>query len=295
MRRSLLLAAAALLATPGTAGGDGLPVGNVDVGPEGVVGASDSARIVALPAGAGSTLVARIETGSGRVKRSKWLREPLTIPGVALDGTADGLSGNERTMVVIRPREHGDFPLRRTRFLVLDARTLRVKRRITLRGDFSFDALSPDGRRMFVVNYVDRRDPRAYLVRSFDLDAGRLERGAIVDAREPDEDMRGYPVTRATTEDGRWAYTLYDGGGDEPFIHALDTAQRRAFCIDLPMVADVVDPHTMRLDLRDGLRVVDEQRKVRAIVDTTEMHADWPPRTGLFSDITLSPAAASEV
>ena len=295
MRRSLLLAAAALLATPGTAGGDGLPVGNVDVGHEGVATPDGVARIVALPAGAGSTMVARIKAGDGRVERSRWLREPVTVPGVALDGTADGLSGNGRRMVLIRPREVGDFPLRRTRFVVLDARTLKVERRITLRGDFSFDALSPDGRRMFVVNYVDRRDPRAYLVRSVDLRTGRLERGALVDAREPDEDMRGYPVTRATTSDGRWAYTLYDGGGDEPFIHALDARERRAFCIDLPMVGDVEDPHTLGLRLGDGLTVVDGGGDTAAVVDTEEMHADWPPRSGLFSDIVPPAAASHEV
>ena len=45
--------------------------------------------------------------------------------------------------------------------------------------------------------------------------------------------MRGQPLTRATSPDGRWAYTLYDGAGKEPFIHALDTSTRSARCIDL--------------------------------------------------------------
>ena len=52
---------------------------------------------------------------------------------------------------------------------------------------------------MYLVNYYDRDDLRKYRVRVLDVRAGKLEPGAIVDAREPDEDMRGYPVTRATS------------------------------------------------------------------------------------------------
>lgn len=285
MRRALLLAAAVLVAGPGAARGDGLPVGNVDVGAEGVVAQDGSNRYVALPAGAGATVVARIDPEGGTVRRSRWLREPLTIPGVALDGTADGLSADGRRLVLIRPRQLGDFPLRRTRLVALDARTLRVRRRITLRGDFSFDALSPDGRRLFLVNYTDPGDPRKYVVRSYDLVGGHLERGAIVDAREPDEDMRGYPATRVTTTDGRWAYTLYDGGG-EPFVHALDTVGRRAFCIDLPMLADVEDPQMLRLWLREGsLEVVDDDRRA-AVIDTRTMDATVAPH-GMFGGLAL--------
>jgi hypothetical protein len=278
MRRALLLAAATALLAPGTARADGLPVGNVDVGPQGVVAPGGSDRYVALWAGRGRTLVARVAAEDGRVRRSRPLREPLTIPGVALDGTADGLSADALRLVLIRPRAFGRFPLRRTRLAILNARTLAVHRRITLRGDFSFDAISPDGRRVFLVHYVDRRDPRAYVVRSLDVESGRLERGKIVDAREPDEDMRGYPVTRASTRDGRWAYTLYDGGG-EPFVHALDTAERRAFCIDLPMLAGHEGPHELRLKLRRGAVDVVDGERTRAVIDTSAMHASVAPGT----------------
>ena len=33
---------------------------------------------------------------------------------------------------------------------------------------------------------------------------------------------------------GGWAYTLYEGGEDGAFVHALDTGNRTAHCIDLP-------------------------------------------------------------
>ncbi len=45
--------------------------------------------------------------------------------------------------------------------------------------------------------------------------------------------MQGLPMTRATSADGRLAYTLYSA--EEPFIHALDTVRgSAAVCIDLP-------------------------------------------------------------
>jgi hypothetical protein len=68
-----------------------------------------------------------------------------------------------------------------------------------------------------------------------------------VDPREPDEDMRGYPITRASSPDGRWAYTLYDGAGKHPFVHALDTQGRTAACIDLDGLAGRDDLYELRL------------------------------------------------
>jgi len=68
-----------------------------------------------------------------------------------------------------------------------------------------------------------------------------------VDPREHDEAMRGAPLSRATSPDGRWAYTLYDGAGGAPFVHALDTSKRRARCIDLPMLAGRQDLSQLRL------------------------------------------------
>ena len=273
----LLLMTAALVAAPCAAWGDGLPVGNVDVGREGVVVPGSPDRIVALTRSSG-TLVMRIEREGGRVQSVLRLREPLTIPGVALDGTPDGRSYDGRTAVLIRPRAHGAFPQQRTRLVILGVRPLKVRRRVTLRGDFSFDALSPDGRRMFLVNYVSRRDPRKYVVRSFDVRAGRLEPGAIVDAREPDEDMRGYPVTRATSADGRWVYTLYDGVG-EPFVHALDTIDRDARCIDLPMLAGQADPYALTLRLGPGGLIVGEGDRPVVRVDTRTFEPTAiPPR-----------------
>ena len=144
--------------------------------------------------------MARVRRDGGQVARTRVLPGVFTVPAVALDGSAGGLSANGGTLVLIKPRAR--FPRRRTPFVVLDARRLRVRDRFTLRGDFSFDALSPDGRSMFLIQYLSRRDPTRYAVRVFDLRTRRMLPKPIVDASEPDEQMRGYPITRATSADG---------------------------------------------------------------------------------------------
>ncbi len=53
-----------------------------------------------------------------------------------------------------------------------------------------------------------------------------------MDPREPDEKMSGIPLTRTMSPDMRWVYTLYSG--EHNFVHALDTQEGTARCIDLP-------------------------------------------------------------
>jgi hypothetical protein len=81
--------------------------------------------------------------------------------------------------------------------------------------------------------------------------------------------MNGNPLTRATSPDGRWAYTLYEGT-EHPFVHALDTANRSARCIDLDWLHGHRDLWGMRFVVSpDGeeLRVRSGERTV-AVVDT---------------------------
>ena len=83
--------------------------------------------------------------------------------------------------------------------------------------------------------------------------------------------MRGQPVTRRTSRDGRWAYTLY-ARGREPFVHALDTVQGEAYCIDLPLRLRQLEQMGLRLRLgaRGGLEVR-RGRVTLAVVDTERL------------------------
>ena len=167
------------------------------------------------------------------------------------------------TLVLARPTN--TFPAASTRLAVLDAGSLQVRRRVTLEGFFTVDAVSPDGRNVAVVQYGE--DVLDYRVRALDTRTGQLAARDIVDPRHPDEQMGGVPLTRAVSRDGRWAYTLY-GGGEETFIHALDTEGRTAACIDLDMLQPQGDLSGVRLRVRrDGkaLEVRDGRNLVAAV------------------------------
>jgi len=180
------------------------------------------------------TLVESVRVRDGRVMRWNVIRgQLLGIPLVTNDGSAGGLSRDQRTLIL---SSYAGSPSgsTATRFAVFDTRRFRVVRRITLRGTYSFDALAPDASTLYVIQYTSSRDWNRYRVRAYDLVRGRLLAGAVVDKREPAEAMQGSPMTRVTSADGRWVYTLYARPSGAAFIHALDAANRAAVCIDLP-------------------------------------------------------------
>ena len=55
--------------------------------------------------------------------------------------------------------------------------------------------------------------------------------GKIADKTQKGWVMQGFPVARATTADGRWAYTMYWNPSGYPFVHALDTVRGVAHCV----------------------------------------------------------------
>ena len=183
----------AALAAAGVARADGLPVLGVDVGGKGVVGPGGG-RYVTIPAGR-DTIVAHVGR-DGRIFRSRLLSGAYTIPAVAYDGSASGLSADGETLVLIRPR--AQFPRERTPLVVLDTRRLRTQatvepaRRLQLRRDLAPRRLAlPDP-----VPLADRPDavPRARLRRR----GGPAARGAD---RRPDRAGRGHARAAAHARD----------------------------------------------------------------------------------------------
>ena len=173
MRRSIFLApvfVAALVAAlaPAAAHADGLPVLGIDVGSSGVSSGPEGDRYVTIPAGS-RTIVERVAQDGGQVLAWRSLPGTFTIPAVAYDGSAGGLSADGTTLVLIEPRT--SFPRATTRLLVLGSDSLRPRRLVKLKGDFSFDAVSPDGSWLYLIHYVAPSDPTRYLVQAYDLGA----------------------------------------------------------------------------------------------------------------------------
>jgi hypothetical protein len=256
--------------------GDGSPyTPGLVQGADGVMAPDGEVRYVTL-ATPRSTVVAAIRVRTGRVVRSVVLRGFYGVPIVAWDNSTGGVSADGRTLVV---GAYGPPPGTRgvTRFAVLRASTLRKVRTIALRGSWAYDAISPDGSRMYLIEYLAAgRSPR-YRVRSLDTATGRVDPEVIVDRREDELLMRGQPVTRRASLDGRWAYTLYARPKNEPFVHALDTVERRAYCVDLPLRLSQLEQMALRLRLdRRGELDVRKGRVTVAVVDTEELEVRTP-------------------
>jgi hypothetical protein len=272
----------------------GVAPAHADGGPVlGAVAAGNHA--IAIPGGAmyaarpvGRDTVVRSVAAGGRGATAK-IPGRYGVPVVAFDGATSGLSADGRTLVLVRPRIR--FPARSSRLVVLAARTLRVERHVRLRGDFGFDAISPDGRWIYLIQYTTV-DPNSYRVRALDTRTGRMLRRPIVDPRDTGDAMRGSPIARATSADGRWAYTLYDGAG-HPFVHALDTAGLRARCIDLPAFRSQSNWFDARIGSAAGGQrlLVTLHGRTLAALDTTTFKVTDLDRATRGGPVAAKPAA----
>ena len=265
MRRTLVITVCGLgLLAPAGALASGGPIPPLQ-GAAGLASPSGD-RFIAVGAG-DQTVVERVARSGRLVARSRAIAGGYGVPRVALDGSTTGLSADGSTLVL--ERESRNYPPARTGLLVLDAATLRPRSNIDLPGAYTVDAISPDGRWLYLVHYPSQSNILEYEVRAYDIEHHTLLQKPVIDPREPDEAMRGQPVTRTTSPDGRWAYTLYDRSPDAPFIHALDTRNLAAACIDLPSLQGSSNVFDMKLALAGGsLRVVSDGTPL-ALVNTT--------------------------
>jgi hypothetical protein len=271
--RVLLLGALLCVTCAAAADAAGPPLPSSASGRAGAVAPGGSERLITRRAGV-DTLVIAVRRGARTVLRSRVISGRWTVSPATLDGGTTGLSADGRVLALARPERA--YPPTSARLAVLDAGKLVVRREISLPGFFTVDAISPDGRWLYLIQYAGE-NVLDYRVRALDTRTGRLAPRDVVDPRAPDEQMGGLPVTRVMSRDGRWAYTLYSGGA-ETFIHALDTVGRSAACIDLDMLPPDSDPSGLRLVVSpDGRRIrVHSGGRVVATVDARTFAVSEP-------------------
>jgi hypothetical protein len=134
-----------------------------------------------------------------------------------------GLAQDGRRAVLARTQH------RSTTFAIVSPRAQRI---IELRGnDWSFDALN--GQYLFLIQTLRF----GYEVRLYDLATNRLQAQPLKDPNERAL-ISGIPFARASSEDGRYLFTLYLGSDGNAMVHELDTAAGYAYCVDLPGSGD---------------------------------------------------------
>jgi hypothetical protein len=196
---------------------------------------------------------------NGRSVTRVRLHGNLGFPAPTNSAIGEGLSHDGRTLVLANAGTFG-------RFTVLGARTLHVRRTITLHGQFTYDALSPTASTLFLIQHLSSGTVDRYNVRAYDLVRGRLLEQIIFDRREESSVMTGWAIARATGPTGRWVYTLYGRQNGSLFVHALDTVDRHAYCVDLPHRSS--NPSLSKLQLRPGRLLVATGTKRLAVIDT---------------------------
>jgi hypothetical protein len=264
--RAVAVGLALAAATQAVALGAG-PSPGVMQGRDGI--ARGDVRYVAVASGADTILVA-VRREGGRILRSKALQGSWGVPLVAFDGTAGGLSADGRRLIL------ADFnglnpKAKRTSFLVVDTKRFRILQTVRLKGSFSYDALAPDARRVYLIEHLySNEDPTHYRVRMYNLQTGRLSPKVISDKTNWDTDMQGMPVSRLGY--AGWAYTLYGGSGPRPFIHALDTRRAAAVCIFMPWKyqPENVFEYRLRRDGDGNLVVRAPGGRAMAVIDMQE-------------------------
>jgi DNA-binding beta-propeller fold protein YncE len=121
-----------------------------------------------------------------------------------------------------------------SRFEVQDAALAKPPETVTLRGSFSFDGISNDGRRLYLLEWVSAG---RYWVRRYDLPQRRLYQDPIVEKSESPGPMSGQAAMGVATRDGATQLTLYQHDANHlSFVHVLPLTSDSpfAFCVDLP-------------------------------------------------------------
>jgi hypothetical protein len=158
----------AMVAAPGAlaAGGPVAPVQNSYIGVAG-----SPYRYAAVDAH-GNTVVREQEYGAGRSVSGPRIRGHYGIPGVDYNGSMTGLSADGRTLVLA---QIPNGTPRATRLIVLDTAPLRIRTRLTFPGWSTVDAISPDGRWLYLIHYTSS-DISKYEVLAYDLPASSPSR-----------------------------------------------------------------------------------------------------------------------
>ena len=226
--RALLLVVAALVAAP-AALADGGPMYSLQGGAG--IAAPNGSRFIPISTNSGNTMLLVLKHGT------VWSWQSIVgaygIPITTYRDTG-GLSRDGKLLYLQSSAYPATPSATTTKFLVLNTRTLRTENGFFLKGTFAFDALSPNGKRLYLTQHIDANNISRYVVRAYDLTRDRLLPGRIADRTQKSWVMQGNALTRTTSPGGRWVYTLYDNYGGYPFIHALDTVRGAAHCIGLP-------------------------------------------------------------
>ena len=217
---------------------------------------SDWSRYYIVSDLTGSANLKAIEPASGRTIAQTTIPAGYSLPNIAFRGPTAGLSPNGQWLA-LTSQGHGTGGVMTTNFLVGPSALTDSFKTIRVNGDFVFDALSNDGKSLYLIQKMI--DPNHYRVRLYDVSAGLLAPQPVADKRDASEPMNGIRGDSAADPTGNYVYTVYIRQAG-PFIHALPLGEPIAWCVDLPSKA----PNDMEKQFHWALALSQDGRSVYA-------------------------------
>jgi hypothetical protein len=217
------------------------------------------------------TIVAEVGIGPAGGGSTTKVDGAWRLPTIGYDPTPVGLSADGSTLVLVDAGKGADAPDRTTtRFAIVPYPPGRAAPQVLeLPGALDYDTISPNGKLLYVVRHVGDAGSGSYEVHAVDLPSGVMQGPPIVDKRNIDETMAGWPIAQLRDAHGL-VLTLYRGL-DHPFVHALQSAEAWAICIDLPAGGDATS------DLDWGLAASADGRSLFAVNATRGLAVDIDP------------------
>lgn len=160
---------------------------------------------------------------------------PYEVPTVGVIGQPGGFSPNARWLALNTPTSDYSSDGAKIHFVVVDSKLQQPSKFIDLPSNFTFDAISDSGQSLYLEEHVGANGSSGYRVRVYDLQAGQLTQGIVVDKAVGTDAMNGVRVGTIASPDGAWQYTLYWRQGGNPFIHAIKLEERWSLCLVLPV------------------------------------------------------------
>jgi DNA-binding beta-propeller fold protein YncE len=202
---------------------------------------------VAEPNGSGATMVTVVDVASGAARNTISLAGQWVPRAVSPTGKLVALTAPGGAAPLSRPAG-------RDRTTITVAGDTGERHRLHLDGNYEPDAISSDGTRLFVLDWLPATAPEHYRVRIVDIASGEIWPLSTRD-KQPvpagaEEEMRGEGRRAVFSPDRYRLYTLYThqpdhqhtrdllaGGGRahvHAFVHVLDLEAGWAYCLDLP-------------------------------------------------------------
>ena len=210
-------------------------------------------------------MLADLDPQTGATLRTLPLPGNYQLPPADSAGVPGGLSQNGHWLVL----EANTVPSA-TRLLLVDTSYAIPPRQIDLTGDFTFDAVSNNGNRIFLIEHISATH---YFVRRYDVEIGQLDPNVIIDKSDGNSAMAGIRLSGTASADGSRLYSVYVRKDKSAFIHALYLDDSGlAFCVELPGSGYASDPNEFHWSLAlspDGRHLYAANGASGIVVDLT--------------------------